>query len=164
MRGTIKAKTEEIRTLTDAEGHRLWSVTDRPVPGNPAHAEIQREPRGQMPGRAERNRFIEVWRGATLLLATLKKEDPMGKPELQVAPNTGVVLHWRTAKDGSLTRVGQVESVAEAIRAYVGAGIVAVADAPEEQRRLEQELASRMRTRRTPSDPRHRVTDSRTDS
>lgn len=79
MRGTIKARTAEIRMLSDAEGHRLWSVTDRPAPENPAHAEIQREPRGKMPGREERDRFVEVWRGAAVLLTTLKKEDPFGQ-------------------------------------------------------------------------------------
>ncbi len=105
-----------------------------------------------MPGREERDRFVEVWRGAAVLLTTLKKEDPLGRPELQVAPDVGVALHWRSARDDELTRVVQVESVAEAVRAYVGAGIVAEADATKEQRRLEQELASEMRTRKSPSD------------
>ena len=104
--------------LTDAEGHRLWSVTDRPVPGNRAHAEIQREPRGKVPNRAERDRFVEVWRGATVLLTTLKKEDPSGTPELQVVPDSGVEVHWRSGQDKDRRRVVQVESVAEAIRAY----------------------------------------------
>ena len=44
-RGTIKAKARDIRRLTDAEGNRLWSITDKPVPENRAHAEIQREAR-----------------------------------------------------------------------------------------------------------------------
>lgn len=61
-RSTIRARAGDIRKLADEEGNRLWSVTDRPVPGNRAHAEIQREPRGKMPGRAERARFMEAWR------------------------------------------------------------------------------------------------------
>lgn len=149
-RGTIKAKAGDIRRLTDAEGSRLWSITDRPEPGNRAHAEIQREPRGRMPGRADRGRFMEVWRGATALLTTLKEEDPLGKPELQLAPDIGVGVHWRSGRDGNLRRVVQVESVAEAVRAYVGAGIVTEADAAVEQRRLEQELVSRMRATQSP--------------
>ena len=150
LRGTIKARAGDIRRLTDAEGSRLWSITDRPVPGNRAHAEIQREPRGKMPGRAERDRFMEVWRGATVLLTTLKEEDPLGKPVLQLAPDTGVEIRWRSGRDGNLRRVVQVESVAEAVRAYVGAGIVTEADATEEQRRLEQDLESRMRAAQSP--------------
>ena len=149
-RGTIKAKAGDIRRLTDAEGNRLWSITDRPVPGNRAHAEIQREPRGKMPGRAERDRLIEVWRGAAALLATLKEKDPLGKPELQLASDAGVEVHWRAGRNGNLRRVVQVESVAEAVRAYVGAGIVTEADAAEEQSRLEQELESRMRATQSP--------------
>ena len=148
--GTIKAKAGDIRRLTDAEGNRLWSITDRPVPGNRAHAEIQREPRGKMPGREERDRFMEVWRGATVLLATLKEKDPLGRPELQLVPDAGVEVHWRSGRDGSLRRVVQVESVAEAVRACVGAGIVTEADAAEEQRRLGQELESRMRATQSP--------------
>ena len=149
-RGTIKAKAGDIRRLTDTEGNRLWSITDRPVPGNRAHAEIQREPWGRMPGRAERDRFMEVWRGTIGLLTTLKEEDPSGKPELQLAPDTGVEVHWRSGQDGNLRRVLQVESVAEAVRAYVGAGIVTEAAAAEEQRRLEQALESRMRATQSP--------------
>ena len=143
-RGTIKAKARDIRELTDAEGNRLWSITDRPVPGNRAHAEIQREPRGKMPDRAERNRFIEVWRGAAALLTTLKEKDPLGKPELQLAPDAGVEIHWRWGRSDNLERVVQVESVAEAVRAYVGAGILTEANAAQEQRRLEGELKSGM--------------------
>ena len=149
-RGTIKAKAGDIRGLTDAEGNRLWSITDRPMPGNRAHAEIQREPRGKMPDRAERDRFMEVWRGAARLLTTLKEEDPSGKPELQLAPDTGVEVHWRSGRDGNLRRVVQVESVAEAVRAYVGAGIVTETDAAAEQRRLEQALESKMRAMQSP--------------
>ena len=149
-RGTIKAKAGDIRGLTDAEGNRLWSITDRPMPGNRAHAEIQREPRGEMPGREERDRFMEVWRGAVGLLTTLKEEDPLGKPELQLAPDAGVEVHWRFGRDGNLRRVVQVESVAEAVRAYVGAGIVTEAAAAAEQRRLGQELESRRRATQSP--------------
>lgn len=149
-RGTIKAKAGDIRELTDADGNRLWSITDRPMPGNRAHAEIRREPRGRMPGRAERDRFMEVWRGAAGLLTTLKEKDPPGKPELQLAPDTGVEIHWRSGRDGNLRRVVQVESVAEAVRAYVGAGIVTESDAAAEQRRLGQELESRMRATQSP--------------
>ena len=150
MRGTIKAKARDIRRLTDAEGNRLWSITDRPLQGNRAHAEIQREPRGKMPGRAECNQLMEAWRGATALLTTLKEEDPLGKPELQLVPDTGVEIHWRSGRDDNLRRVVQVESVAEAVRAYVGAGIVTEADAAKEQRRLEQELESGMRATQSP--------------
>ena len=98
IRNTITAKAEDIRRQTDGEGNRLWSITDRPVPGNSAHAEIQREPRGKMPGRAERNRLLEVWRGATALLTELRAQDPRGVPELQLVPDTGVVVHWRWSR------------------------------------------------------------------
>ena len=121
-------------------GNRLWSITDRPVPGNPAHAEIQREPRGKMPSRAERNRLLEAWRGAIGLLRALRAQDPQGRPELQLIPETGVEIHWR---NGNLKRILQVESVAEAVRAYVGAGIIEATEAPIEQRKLEQALAKR---------------------
>ena len=120
------------------------------MPGNPAHAEIQREPRGKMPDRAERDRHIEVWRGAAALLTTLKKKDPLGKPELQLAPDTGVEIHWRSGRSNNLGRVVQVESVAEAVRAYVAAGILAEADAVQEQRRLEGGLESGMRATQSP--------------
>ncbi len=78
VRNTIKARAEQIRRQTDGTGNRLWSITDRPVPGNPAHAEIQRQPRGKMPGRAERNQLLEVWRGATGLLTVLKAHSALG--------------------------------------------------------------------------------------
>ena len=143
-RGTINAKAGDIRRLTDAEGNRLWSITDRPVPENRAHAEVQREPRGKMPGRAERDRFMEVWRGAIALLKTLKKEDLSGKPELLAVPDRGLELHWRSGRDGRQRRVVQVESVAEAVRAYVGAGLLSEADAAKEQSRLEQDLTTQM--------------------
>ena len=85
-----------------------------------------------------------------MLLTTLKEEDPLGRPKLQLAPDAGVEVHWRSGQDGNLRRVVQVESVAEAVRAYVGAGIVTEADAAEEQRGLEQELESRMRATQSP--------------
>ena len=141
-RGTIKAKVEDIRSLTDAEGTRLWSITDRPLPGNSAHAEIQREPRGEMPSRAERRQLLEAWRGATALLLKLRERDPRGRPELQLVPNAGVEIHWRSGRNGDLSRVLQVESVAEAVRAYVRAGVISESGAVEEQRRLERALAS----------------------
>ena len=93
---------------------------------------------------------MEVWRGATVLLATLRDEDPLGRPELHWVPDIGVEVHWRSGRDGSLRRILQVESVAEAVRACVGAGIVTEADAAEEQRRLGQELESRMRATQSP--------------
>ena len=143
VRNTIRARTEDIRRQTDETGNRLWSITDRPVAGNPAHAEIQREPRGKMPGRAERNQLLEVWRGATGLLTVLKAQDPEGSPELQLIPETGVEIHWRPGRNGNLKRILQVESVAEAVRAYVGAGIIAATEAAAEQRKLERALAER---------------------
>ena len=103
-----------------------------------------------MPARSERNQLMEVWRGATALLTTLNEEDPRGRPELQLAPDTGVEIHWRSGQDGNLRRVVQVESVAEAVRAYAGAGIVTEADVAEEQRRLEQALESRIRATQNP--------------
>ncbi len=146
-RGTIKAKSGDIRRLTDALGIRLWSITDRPVPGNRAHAEIQREPRGRKPGREERAQFMEVWRGAAALLRTQKGEDPLGKPELRLVRDTGLEIHWRSGHDGQLRRVVQVESVAEAVRAYIGAGLLSEADAAQEQRILQQHLVERSRSR-----------------
>ena len=103
-----------------------------------------------MPSRAERDRFMEAWRGATALLTALKEGDPLGKPELRLAPDAGVVVHWRTGRGNKLRRVLQVESVAEAVRAYVGAGFVTEADAAEERRKLERELGSGMRATRLP--------------
>ena len=139
-RGTIG----DIRRLTDAKGNRLWSITDQPVQGNLAHAEIQREPRGKLPSKAERTQLVEIWRGAVELLAVLKGKDPQGKPELRLVPDIGVAIHWRSGQDNSVERVVQVESVAEAVRAYIGAGLVTKADAVETQRRLEQELVQGM--------------------
>lgn len=145
VRSAIKAKAEDIRALTDGQGDRLWSIVDRPVSGNRAHAEIQREPRGEMPSRAERNRLLEAWRGATTLLAELRARDPLGKPELELISNTGVEIHWRSGRDRNLERILQVESVAEAVRAYVGAGIIAATEAATEQQKLERALDGRDR-------------------
>lgn len=140
IRSTVTAKAEDIRNQTDQEGNRLWSITDRAISDNRAHAEIQREPRGKMPGRAERDRFLELWRGATALLTNLKAQDPHGEPNLQLVPDAGLEVHWRSGQSGILRRVLQVESVAEAVRAYVGAGIVAAERAAAEQHKLEQAL------------------------
>ena len=139
-RSTIKTTARIIRGQTDESGDRLWSITDRPVPGNPAHAEIRREPRGKMPSKAERRQLMEAWRGATTLLRDLKEKDPAGKPEVHLVPRTGLKLQWRSGQDNSLKGVVRVESVAEAVRAYVGACIMTEAEATQEQRRLEQEL------------------------
>lgn len=141
VRGTIRAKVEDIRGQTDRQGDRLWSITDRPVPSNRAHAEIQREPRGKMPGRSERNQLLEAWRGATALLIELQADDPEGRPELQLIPDAGVEIHWRSGRNSDLRRVLQVESVAEAVRAYVGAGIIAATEAAATQHELEDTLA-----------------------
>ena len=62
-----------------------------------------------------------------------------------MAPDAGVEVHWRSGQDGNLRRVVPVESAAEAVRAYVRAGIVTEADAMQEQCKLEQGLTSRMR-------------------
>ena len=150
MRSTIKAKAGDIRELTDREGNRLWSITDRPVTDNRAHAEIQREPRGTKPNRAERSRFVEVWRGAVAMLTTLKRDDPQGKPELRLVRDSGVEVHWRSGCGEAPRLIAQVESVAEAVRAYVGAGIVTEADAAKERQKLEQELESRIQTKWDP--------------
>ena len=139
-RSTIKTTARIIRDQTDESGDRLWSITDRPVPGNPAHAEIRREPRGKMPSKAERRQLMEAWRGAITLLRELREKDPAGKPEVHLAPGTGLKLQWRSGQDNRLKGVVRVESVAEAVRAYVGAGILTEAEAAREQRRLEREL------------------------
>lgn len=76
------------------------------------------------------------------MLTELRARDPRGGPELQLLAETGVEVHWRSGLDGNLRRVLQVESVAEAVCAYVHAGIMKEADAVDEQRRLEQQLAS----------------------
>ena len=93
---------------------------------------------------------MEAWRGAVALLTARKEEDPQGKPELRLAPGAGVEIHWRSGRDNKLSRVLRVESVAEAVRAYVGTGIVTEADAAEERRRLERKLESEMRAPRRP--------------
>ena len=103
-----------------------------------------------MPGRAERNRFMEAWRGSAALLRKLKEKDPLGKPELQLAPDTGVEIHWRSGRSDNLERVVQVESVAEAVRAYIEAEILTEATAAQEQRRLERDLESAMRATQSP--------------
>ena len=95
-----------------------------------------------MPSRTDRSRLLEAWRGVAALLAKLKAQDPQGEPELKLLPETGVEIHWRSGLNGNLCRVMQVESVAEAMRACVRAGIVKEADAAEEQHKLEQSLAS----------------------
>ena len=102
-----------------------------------------------MPSRAERSQLLEVWRGATVLLMKLRELDPRGRPELQLVPDAGVEIHWRSGRNGNLKRVLQVESVAEAVRAYVRAGIIAKADAVEEQHRLEQALAAGLQSPHT---------------
>ena len=94
-----------------------------------------------MPGRAERDRLLEAWRGAPALLKELRAQDPHGRPELRLLPETGIEIHWRSGGSGNLRRILQVESVAEAIRAYVGAGIIKAADASVERNKLEQALA-----------------------
>ena len=93
---------------------------------------------------------MEVWRGATALLRTQRQEDPLGKPELKLLPNTGLEIHWRSGRDGHLWRVVQVESLAEAVRAYIGAGLLPQADAAQEQARLEQELMGRRSQHKVP--------------
>ena len=55
-------------------------------------------------------------------------------------PGTGLKLQWRSGQDNSLKGVVRVESVAEAVRAYLGAGIMTEAEAAREQRRLERDL------------------------
>lgn len=153
-RGAITAMARDIRSLVDTAGNRLWSIIDRPTPDNPAHAEIQREPQGMKPGRSERDRFLEIWRGADALLKNLRKEDPRGEPQLKLVRGTGIEIHWRSAADGKLTRVIQVESVFEAVRAYVAAGILREQDMPEELRRLRRSLEAQSNT----SDN-HRISD-----
>ena len=103
-----------------------------------------------MPSRADRSQFLEAWRGAIALLTKLRKQDPLGKPELQLMLNTGVEIHWQSGQDGNLTRVVRIESVAEAVRAYVCAGIIAEAEAVEEQHRLERALASGLQAVQSP--------------
>ena len=141
-RTTISATVGDIRNLTDKDGNRLWSVIDRPTPENSAHAEIQREPLGTMPGRAERDRFLEAWQGAGALLEILRGNDPRGMPELKLVPGTGIEIHWRSGDDGSLARIIQVESVFEAVRAYIAAGIVPEEKGPEALSRLKRCLES----------------------
>ena len=141
-RGTIRAKAGDIRRQTDAEGNRLWSVTDKPVPENHAHAEIQREPRGRMPSRKDRSQLMEVWRGAIASLTRLRREDPKGRPVLELVPHIGMKIQWRSGRNETPKDVARVESVAEAVRAYVGAGILTEKEAQAEQQRLEQELAA----------------------
>lgn len=139
-RSTIAAKARDIRSLADTAGNRLWSIIDRPTPDNPAHAEIQREPRGMKPRRSERDLFLEAWRGADALLENLRAKDQQGEPKLKLVRGIGIEIHWCSGDDGELTRVIQVESVFEAVRAYVAAGILQEQDAPEEVRRLRRGL------------------------
>ena len=143
-RSTITAKTRDIRCLADSAGNRHWSIIDRPKLDNPAHAEIQREPQGTKPGRAERDQFLKAWRGADALLKNLRTKDPDGEPELKMVRGTGIEIHWRSGNDGELTRVIQVESVFEAVRAYVAAGILREQDASEESHRLRKAIEAQL--------------------
>lgn len=136
MRSAIVAVTVDIRNQIDEGGNRLWSITDSPVPGNRAHAEIQREPRGRRPKRTERELLIEAWKGASTLLSDLKKQDPNGKPIIKLLRELGIEIHWQSGKNASLTRVVQVESLDEAARACVAAGIFASGDSEQVLRRL----------------------------
>lgn len=81
---------------------------------------------------------IEASAGDIRKLTDEKEEDPQGKPVLRLAPRAGVEIHWRSGRDNKLSCVLRVESVAEAVRDYVGTGIVTEADAAEERRRLER--------------------------
>ena len=72
------------------------------MPGNRMCAEIRRGPLGKAPpSRMECERFMEVWRGAGVLLTTLREEDPPGEPELPLAPDTGVEVHCRSGREGN---------------------------------------------------------------
>ena len=141
-RGAISARAGDIRDLTDHAGNRLWSIIDRPTPESPAHAEVQREPLGKKPSSSERDKFLEVWRGADSLLANLRRNDPHGEPQLKLVAGTGVEIHWRSGNNGTLTKVIQVESVSEAVHAYVASGILREEDAPKELRKLRRILKS----------------------
>ena len=57
---------------------------------------------------------------------------------------TGIEIHWRSGNDGELTRVIQVESVFEAVRAYVAAGILREQDASEESHRLRKAMEAQL--------------------
>ena len=57
---------------------------------------------------------------------------------------TGIEIHWRSGNDGELTRVIQVESIFEAVRAYVAAGILREQDALEELRRLRKDMEAQL--------------------
>lgn len=133
---TITATTCDIRDQIDECGDRLWCVTDSPVPKDRAHAEIHREPRGSRPKRPERDLLIEAWKGASTLLSNLRKQDPNGEPVVKLLRELGIEIHWQSGKDASLTRVVQVESLDEAARACVAAGISASGDAEQVLREL----------------------------
>ena len=104
------------------------------------------------PRRSERDLFLEAWRGADALLENLRAKDQKGGPKLKLVRGIGIEIHWRSGDDGELTRVIQVESVFEAVRAYVAAGILREQDAPEEVRRSQKCLEPQLKNRQQPSE------------
>ena len=77
-------------------------------------------------------------------MKNLRTKDPDGEPELKMVRGTGIEIHWRSGNDGELTRVIQVESVFEAVRAYVAAGILREQDASEESHRLRKAMEAQL--------------------
>lgn len=124
MRNTITAVAGDIRNQTDAPNS--WESRARL---NSARA-----------ARQERDRLIEIWRGAIIALRELKKNDPSGEPALKLAQEIGIEIHWKSGRDGGHKRVIQISSVSEAVQAFVAAGIVTPEKAAEEQRRYEAEI------------------------
>ena len=85
-------------------------------------------------------------------MKNLRTRDHHGEPQLKLVRVTGTKIHWRSGDDGELTRVVQVESVFEAVRAYVAAGILRQQDMQEEVLRLQKTLEPQLKNRQKPSE------------
>lgn len=145
-RGTIKAKTGDIRAQVDADGDRKWHVVASPQEEDPSHAEIYRDPPGRRPTAREREDFLAVWKTTEENLRFCRMKMPDGRATVAASGDGGVRLQWR-AKSELVTPVGQVESIREAVNALIRAEVISESDADAEQKRLESEWARQLAAR-----------------
>ena len=137
-RGTIKARTGDIRAQADDSGNREWHVVPSPQEDDISHAEIYRDPRGKRPSGRDREDFLAVWNTVAQELRLCKGQMPDGQAKVSANEDGGVRLLWE-ARSGQTRPVGQVESIREAIGALVRADIILPSDAKAERERLESD-------------------------
>ena len=104
-RHTATTRVREIRDLTDDEGMRLYSVEDRPIQDDPAHAEISYEPKGGVPTQAERDQLLKVYRSCKEELLRLKEKDPEGTAKVSWTGEEGARITWRWGTTGEVEHV-----------------------------------------------------------